>query len=379
MTSKFFSEWAVTDPLDDLRQLTLLAHQRSDESRGELLQRITDIFLQAPDSYTEPQNACFGDIMERLAFALEWELREELAYKIAAEVDAPRRLVVRLANDIISVARPILEQSPVLTEGDLIQLVRQRSQEHLLAVTRRADIGVRLASVLFDYGDDSVVESLLRNQDAEVASDTLEHAADRARDSGELQSALIDRRNVPKAILLDLVETVSERLRQKLLDRLARQDKANLEEVIDTLKGKIGNAEASRAEQEIEKLARAGRLNEFALLRFARESKVPEFVLGLARLADIDVPTAWRTLCDSSGTALAVVCRANNFGVKTFKKIAMSPLTGIPSEPSRIYPLVWIYGRLSRQNAKRAMSHWRAAKMPSKLSPESLKAFSAVA
>ncbi|MGI9385395.1 MAG: DUF2336 domain-containing protein [Methyloligellaceae bacterium] len=369
----------MTDPLHDLRQLTLLAHQRTDRSRGELLQRITDIFLEAPGSYTEQQNACFGDIMERLAFALEWELREELACKIAEEVHAPRRLVVRLANDIISVARPILEQSPVLTEGDLIQLVRQRSQEHLLAVTRRADIGVRLASVLFDYGNDNVVESLLRNQEAEIASDTLEHAADRAKASNALQSALIDRRDVPKAIMLDLIENVSEKLREKLLDRLTQQDKANLEQVIDTLKSKVGNAEANQAELEIEKLARAGRLNEFVLLRFAKESKVPEFVLGLARLADIDVPTAWRALCDRSGTALAVICRANNFGVKTFKRIAMSPLTGIPSEPSRIYPLVWIYGRLSRQNAQRAMSHWRETKTMPQSPPAGAAAFSAVA
>ena len=369
----------MTDPLHDLRQLSLLAYQRTDESRAELLQRITDVFLEAPDSYTEQQNACFGEIMEQLAFTLEWELREELACKIADEVHAPRRLVVRLANDVISVARPILEQSPVLTEGDLVQLVRQRSQEHLLAVTRRADIGVRLAAVLFDYGDDTVLESLLRNDTAEIGSDALEHAADRAKTSEPLQSALIDRRNVPKAIMLDLVESVSERLREKLLDRLTKQDKANLEEVIHDLRGKVCNGEESDAEQEIEELARSGRLNELVLLRFAKESKVPEFVLGLALLADIDAPTAWKALSDSSGTALAVVCKANNFAVKTFKQIAMSSLTGIPSEPSRIYPLVWIYGRLSRRNAQLAMSHWRETKSPPQSPPPEGEAIPAVA
>ena len=219
-------------PLQELRQLTWLAHQRTDEGRRALLQRITDMFLEAPGAHTEQQNQWFGDIMERLAYALELGVREELACRIADEVDAPRALVLRLANDVISVARPVLERSPALGECDLIQLARRRSQDHLLAITRRVDIGVRLSAVLSDRGDDGVVDSLLRNRTADIATDTLQRLADRAKGSDVLQSALIDRGDVPRSVMLELIDHISELLKRKLLHRLTEADRANFEDVI---------------------------------------------------------------------------------------------------------------------------------------------------
>jgi uncharacterized protein (DUF2336 family) len=107
-------------PLDELRQLADLAHEHSDENRRMLLRGITDVFMLAPGSYTDLQKQCFGDIIEEVAYDLEWQMREELARRIAAETHAPRKLVHRLAHDEIVVARPVLEQSPVLTEEDLV-------------------------------------------------------------------------------------------------------------------------------------------------------------------------------------------------------------------------------------------------------------------
>lgn len=304
--------------------------------------------------------------MSQLAFTLEWELRAELACRIASEANAPRELILRLANDVIAVARPILEQSPVLKEVDLIQLVRLRSQEHLLAITRRTDIRVRLAAALVDSGEDVVIANLLRNEQAQIASDTLMHAAEIAGSGDEepdaLWSALIDRRNTPKTVLLDLMETVSERLREKLFDRLSAQDHENLESAVEALRHKLANSQTSQAEQKVEALHKAGRLNQFALLRFAKEGKGTEFLLGLAKLADTTVPEAWGIISDPTGTALAIVCRALHFDVKSFKSVAMSPVTGVSSDPSITYRLVCIYERLSGENAHKAMEHWRTCK-----------------
>lgn len=368
----------MKNSLDELRQLTFLAYRRDDNSRKILLQRITDIFLDATGSCTDGQRARFGDIMEQLAFTLEWELRAELACRIANEADAPRSLILRLANDVISVAQPILEQSPVLEEVDLIKLVRMRSQEHLLAITRRTDIRVRLSAALIDCGEDAVIANLLQNEQAEIASDTLMQAAESAGsgdgESDALWSALIDRRNTPKTVLLDLIETVSERLRQRLFDRLSSQDHENLEAAIETLRHKLANSQTSQAEQKVEALLKAGRLNQFALLRFAKEGKGTEFLLGLARLAEITVPEAWGIISDPTGTALAIVCRAQHFDVKSFKMIAMSAVTEVSPDPSSIYRLVCIYERLSGENAHQAMQHWRASKAKTEVRSQPSKA-----
>ena len=365
----------MSDPLQDLRQLTWLAHQRTSRSRQALLERVTELFLAAPDSYTLEQNECFGDIMDKLAFALEQEVREELACRIADEAGAPRLLVLRLANDVISVARPVLERSPALTECDLIGLVRQRSQEHLFAITRRVDIRVRLSAVLCERGEDHVVESLLQNDTADIASETLQRIADRAKGSNVLQSALISRTDVPKTVILDLIDHVSDKLKHELLHRLTDADKTNLDAVIAAFKAQAKATEAGAVEQEIKDRADCGKLNQYVLMRFVSRGKYQHFLLGLAHLADIGVPACLKVLGDETGTALAIVCRANNFGAKTLKRIAMSPLTGIPADLKRVRDLVWTYNRLSLENARAAMAHWRARKdaalpaMPAKRAP----------
>lgn len=369
----------MADPLQDLHQLTELAHQRDDHSRRALLNRVTDIFMDAPDSYSSLQNECFGDIMVTLAYELEQEVREELACRIAEEANAPRLLVLRLANDVISVARSVLEKSPALDECDLIQLARQRSQEHLFSITRRVDIRVRLSGVLCERGDDRVVDSLLRNDSADIASETLQRIADRAKGSNVLQSALIARGDVPKTVILDLIDHVSDKLKNELLHRLTDADKTNLDVVIAAFKAQAKAAEASAVELEIKEMADCGKLNQYVLMRFVSRGKYQHFLLGLSHMAGIGVPACLKILGDDTGTALAIVCRANGFGAKTLKRIAMSPLTGIPADLKRVRDLVWTYNRLSLDNARTAMSHWRSRKdglpvMPDDCAPRQSRA-----
>ena len=135
----------MAEPLELLNELVHLAHERSGESRRKFLRQVTDVFMLTPERYTDLQRQCFGEIIEKVAYDLEWQMRKELALRICSEHYAPRQLIQRLAHDEIPVAQPVLEQSPVLTEVDLVQVSENRSQDHLLAITKRMDIGTRLA------------------------------------------------------------------------------------------------------------------------------------------------------------------------------------------------------------------------------------------
>ena len=80
------------DPLDELKQLVYVAHEHSRDSQLELLWRITGVLLHDPGSYSDHQRLCFGEIMEKLAYDLEQEIRAELSHMIATEALAPHRL-----------------------------------------------------------------------------------------------------------------------------------------------------------------------------------------------------------------------------------------------------------------------------------------------
>lgn len=345
----------MAEPLELLTELVRLAREHTDESRRKLLRGITDVFMLAPGSYTDLQKQCFGDIIEEVAYDLEWQMREELARRIAAETHAPRKLVHRLAHDEIVVARPVLEQSPVLTEEDLVQVSENRSQDHLLAITKRMDIGIRLSAVLVDRGEDRVVDSLVRNQKAKISPDNIQRIAKRAESSHQLQLALVKREDLPKDVMIGLVEHISEKLKAELQEKIADNDMLNLEEVAVSMKASITESKASRAELYVEKLARRGELNERRLLRLVSEKKPLEFLLGLAKFLRIDISTVQQAMTDETGEALLIVFRAAGFSATSFKEIAMSPITGIPSDLSTVQELVRVYLRMPRENAQRAL------------------------
>lgn len=352
----------MSNSLSELRQLAYLAHEQTAESRRELLGRITDAFMESPAVYTKLQSTIFGDILEKLAYDLETQARQELARRIAAEEHAPRKLVRRLASDEIAVAEPVLQQSPVLTQDDLVEISEQGGQQHLLAITQRMDVGERLAAVLVNRGHDVVVESLVRNESAKISPDDVESIARRAMDSQPLQSALIDRDEVPKEIMIGLLEHVSDKLKTAIQDKLTAADKDKLDDVIGAMKAVVEESEDTRAERHIDELARRGVLDEQAVLRFVFEERPLEFLLAFAKIAEIDASSAQHILGEATGQGIVVAFRASGFSVEAFKSIALSPMTAVHSDLHKVMSLVNIYRRLSLDNAQRAMRFWRMRK-----------------
>ena len=132
----------MSDKIARLGNLVLLAKEPTSEGRRKLLREVTDLFLEAPETLKNNEVALFGNIMGRIAYDLEMSVRQHLAEQLAGVDAAPHGLVTKLANDEIEVARPVLQESGVLRDEDLLEVVKIRSQGHLLAVSVR-EKGVR--------------------------------------------------------------------------------------------------------------------------------------------------------------------------------------------------------------------------------------------
>jgi len=159
-------------PVDVLERFVSLAELPEDgEERRGLLWQMVDIFLESEALHDAGDRDFFSELMQEIAFSLEREVREELARKIAAEAVMPHGLIVRLANDEIPVARPVLEQNPALTDDDLINISHNRDQDHIFAITKRAELSIRLSTVLAERGNEDVVHSLLQNPNAKLSPD----------------------------------------------------------------------------------------------------------------------------------------------------------------------------------------------------------------
>ena len=78
--------------------------------------------LQGEGALSERERALMGDILRKLIGDVEKAVRRELAERLAERGDAPRSLVIALANDEFEVAHPLLLKSTVLYDVDLIEI-----------------------------------------------------------------------------------------------------------------------------------------------------------------------------------------------------------------------------------------------------------------
>src|SRR5262249_19702320 len=79
----------------------------------------------------------------------------KLALRLAYEDKAPPRLMRALAfDDAIDVARPVLSFSPRLSDADLVENARVKSEEHLYAIGRRLKLSEVITDAVVERGRD---------------------------------------------------------------------------------------------------------------------------------------------------------------------------------------------------------------------------------
>jgi hypothetical protein len=186
-------------------------------NRVVALRKVTDLFVERADALSEGHVDIFDEVLVRLARNLEFRARIELSERLADIPNAPRGTVKDLAADsAIVVARPILERSSRLTEGELIELALRQSQDHLLAISRRSSLTENVTDILVERGNDKVVRSVAGNTEARFSTHGFNQLIEKARSDGELQALLRDRRDLPEAMMTALVQIAREHVRGKL-------------------------------------------------------------------------------------------------------------------------------------------------------------------
>jgi uncharacterized protein (DUF2336 family) len=348
----------------NLAQLVDLARERSSARRRELLRRMTDLFVAEPESYGEREAEQFGDIVTMLAHEMEMEVRRTLAHRLARIPNAPRNVMLDLANDQIEVAEPVLASSLALTEADLVALARLKSQAHLRVIAGRVIVGESLADALVSRGDDEVLAKLAGNSGAALSRRALETMTSRAGQAEILHEPLIRRAGLPLDLLNALFFKVSSSLKREIVRRMGDVDPALVDQAVQETEKRLQRIAVARdpeqlsAEAYVAKLARSGPVTESLLVSLARQRRFAESAMVFARLAGLDLSTARRILNDPHAEALAIACRACRFARQTFATLALERdhemRTGVEARE-----MLDLYGKLTVEAADRVMRFWR--------------------
>jgi len=347
-----------------LPDLIALAEEGSSEKRRALLRELTEHFFGAP-TRTATEDNLYGAVLAKLADDMEIAVRAELSSRFASAADAPHALIRRLANDEASVAGAVLAHSPVLTDEDLLGVVRKHGQDHLRAVSARPSVSEAISDVIVERGDDETLGTLLRNDGARLSRKASETAVERAKANPGLHDATVSRAGLPADLLNDMYFVVEARLRNQILEQNARMDPSLLDAALAAGRARVATddgalpADYSECLAYVEELKAAGQLTPQMLARFLRSGGRTSFLIALAQLSDVDFHTARQIVDRRELDALAVVCKAADLDRALFLTYAVVLLNDDGDAMAKAHAYARMYAELSREAALRTLRFWK--------------------
>ena len=354
----------MSSPHGNLTSLVDLAKETSSDKRRELLRSMTDLFMEAPDSRNERESEQFGDILGTVAREMEMEVRRNLAMRLAAVPSAPRNLIIQLANDDIEVARPVLTQSLVLKDADLVALAKLKGQDHLAAMASRPSISEVVSDAIVARGDDKVLARLVSNAGAALSRDAMETLTEKAETSELLQRPVVTRADLPPDLLNSMFFAVSSELKRVIIERMQDIDPALIDGAIRQterrmkMRGAVADPEQEKAAAFLATLAKSGPITESLLVALTKQKRHADVVVVFGKLTALDMKTARRILGDPNPEALAIASRACRFDRQTFSTLALDRPDGTRSV-DQTYSLLDLYDKVPVDAAQRVMRFWR--------------------
>lgn len=354
----------------DKEQLLALARSRSDAARGELFAVMGDLFHTRNEILNAQERALMLDILEKLLGEVARDVRHRLAVKLADAPGVPRELAVLLANDEIDIATPILMQSAALQDIDLIEVIRNRSRQHVLAVAMRRDLSTQVSDALVETGDKDVIRALLENLDAQISRATLAYLVEQSKAVDEFQEPLVRRADLPADLARRMIYWVGAAIRQALIERFDIDPESLDDRLEPLLKEEAATAGQTPDEDAADVLSRAlgeaRQLTPRLLLQTLRRGEVPLFEAMFAEMSGLRLRLVGRLLYEPGGQGLAVVARGIGLNREEFATIFLLTRRAHAGQgqragfaPAELGRALEFFDRLSNAAAETVLNRWR--------------------
>lgn len=277
----------------------------------------TDVLIAG--TYSEDQIWTFGEIIDRLAQEIETAARARLAGKLASSDNAPYQLVRKFAaDDSIDVAWPILRQSERLDTETLIACARNKSQQHLLAISKRRSVPEAVTDILVLRGSNEVVNSVAENRGANLSNSGFLHLVRRSEGDSILAESVGLRKDIPRHLFHQLIAKASEEVRQKL-ERERPDFGPQIHQVVVDVTGAIHarfgptSKDYFAAKRTVAKLHERGELTEDTVFEFAHSLKFNETAVALSLLCQLPIDLLERALIERDREPILILAKSLEF------------------------------------------------------------------
>lgn len=148
-------------------------------------------------------------------------VRRALAVTLRSSDLLPPEVARRLVMDIDSIALPVIQNSPVFNDDDLIDIIRSGSPIRQMAVASRATVSRDVAETIAIEAVVDAVRRLAANDNADFSERAMNVAMDRFGTDNDMVAAMSLRQVLPPAIVERLLDVASEAVRDHLVHRHA--------------------------------------------------------------------------------------------------------------------------------------------------------------
>ena len=327
------------------------AEEDGPEHDARIFGEVTDLFLSNVDRLGDSQIAAVDGVLAHLIARVEATTVIQLSEALATINRAPIQTIRKLAfHEQPQVAAPVLRSSSCLAEADLLEIVKSRSQQHLLAICDRKALNEALTDALMRFGDVNVSNALARNTGARFSECGYATLVGRAEKDENLAEKLGVRLDIPGSLLRELIGKVADVVRARFLtaSRPVVRDKTKNSAAAPA--GQSGPArkaiDYTAAQNEVVALNRTGKLGDSIVNRFAVRGEYTHVVAALALKADVKVEAIEPLLEPDRVYGLIVACKAARLSWSTTTMIVRNRPGCPPSTDRELEQCVAVFESL---------------------------------
>jgi uncharacterized protein (DUF2336 family) len=272
-------------------------------ARKRLAVALADLALPEPLRLTEWQRTAIAALLAGLVRGIEDELRAELAGRFSEPGEEGIHAALTSAH--VPIAAPILERSAGLPDADLIGALLRRAEEHRLHKSAAAE-----SALLIELAGDG---------DEEIAGEAMALLIAQGGRLDRFQEPVMARTELGAELQHRIVWAVAAALRQYLTaeqdvdpaaaDRAIAASAGGLLAAYD--EGRTVDAMAARL---VQRLHRAGRLDDVCVARTLAEGGLPLFLAALAVRSGLASDAVWEIVSEPAGRGPALLLRAAGIG-----------------------------------------------------------------
>lgn len=283
-----------------------LLQDPNSDNRAAAAQKVASTF--GGENLSESERAIAEDIFRAMLKDAAVRVREALSDSLKDNPAVPHDVAATLAKDVESVAMPMIESSEVLTDEDLVEIVKTRNEDVQKAVAGRASVSERVADALVDSDNEDVVATLVGNEGANLNEGTFDRVLDKFGGSEKVNAPMAHRSDLPIGVSERLVTMVSEQLREHIMTHHEISPTTATDLLLESREkatvSLVEGGSRQTVQELVDELAKNKRLTPTLMLRALCMGDTTFFEVALAKKANIPVLNAYKLVHDGGELGL---------------------------------------------------------------------------